>query len=135
MTLKTRPSSSAPARVAPTDPTPPVIDLPDNPSAPDYGVRTFDEINATFSNITGVPITTASVAGTYATVKQQLPTVESASAFLASHQTGIAQLAMHGTLCLQRSREVVRKERLDARPRHAHDRERGGACRRRPDPP
>jgi hypothetical protein len=76
------------------DPTPPTITLPATTSAADYGVRTFDEINATFSNITGVPITTASVASTYATVKQQLPTVEAASAFLASHQTGIAQLAI-----------------------------------------
>lgn len=67
---------------------------PDQPAKPDYGVRTFDEINATYSAITGVPVTTASVASTYATVKQQLPTVESMDAFLASHQTGIAQLAI-----------------------------------------
>ena len=67
---------------------------PDQPPKPDYGVRTFDEINATYSKITGVPVTTASVASTYATVKQQLPTVESMDTFLASHQTGIAQLAI-----------------------------------------
>jgi hypothetical protein len=57
-------------------------------------MRTFDEINTTYSVITGVPITQTLVAGTYATVKQQLPTVEAIDAFLASHQTGIAQLAI-----------------------------------------
>ncbi|MEP7246892.1 MAG: LamG domain-containing protein, partial [Gammaproteobacteria bacterium] len=61
---------------------------------PEYGVRTFDEINATYSKITGVPITTATVAATYAQVKQQLPPVEAIDTFLASHQTGIAQLAI-----------------------------------------
>jgi hypothetical protein len=67
---------------------------PPLPTQPDYGVRTFDEINATFSIITGVPITTSTVASTYALVKQQLPTVESIDTFLASHQTGVAQLAI-----------------------------------------
>ena len=66
----------------------------DLPTQPDYGVRTFDEINATYSTVTGVPTTVATVASTYATVKQQLPTVEAVDTFLASHQTGIAQLAI-----------------------------------------
>jgi hypothetical protein len=75
---------------------PPVVasaptDLPD---APDYGMRTFDEINATFSKLTGVSITSPTVVSTFANVKQQLPGVESIDAFLASHQTGIAQLAI-----------------------------------------
>ena len=34
------------------------------------------------------------VAATFASVKQQLPTVEAIDAFLASHQTGVAQLAI-----------------------------------------
>jgi hypothetical protein len=76
------------------NPDPPTLTLPPTPSAPDYGVRTFDEINQTFANITSVPITTQSVANTYATVKQQLPTVEAVDTFSASHQTGIAQLAI-----------------------------------------
>jgi hypothetical protein len=58
------------------------------------GVRTFDELNQSMSNITGVPTTDAGVAQTYAVVKQQLPPVENFGAFLASHQTGIAQLAI-----------------------------------------
>jgi hypothetical protein len=66
---------------------------PDAPQ-PDMGIRTFDELNATFSKLTDVPVTNATVAATFANVKQQLPAVESIDAFLASHQTGIAQLAI-----------------------------------------
>jgi hypothetical protein len=66
---------------------------PDSPQ-PDMGIRTFDELNATFSKLTGVPITNATAAATFANVKQQMPAVESIDAFLASHQTGIAQLAI-----------------------------------------
>jgi len=76
-------------------------DQPVNPGSPasgtpqpDIGMRTFEELNATMSKITGVSTTTASVAQTYNLVKQQLPTVESIDTFLASHQTGIAQLAI-----------------------------------------
>jgi hypothetical protein len=61
---------------------------------PKVGMRTFDELAATYEKLTGVPTTTQSVASTYANVKQQLPSVESVDAFLASHQTGIAQLAI-----------------------------------------
>jgi hypothetical protein len=67
---------------------------PDAAPSPDYGLRTFDEINATFSRVTGVPITTPTVVATFTNVKQQLPSVESIDAFLPSHQTGIAQLAI-----------------------------------------
>ncbi len=66
----------------------------DPPAAPAYGLRTFDEINATFARLTGVSPVTQNIAATYANVKQQLPAVESVDAFLASHQTGIAQLAV-----------------------------------------
>jgi hypothetical protein len=69
-----------------TDPQPPI--------APQFGMRTFDELNATFAKITGVSPNTTTVASTYATVKQQLPSVETIDTFLASHQTGIAQLAI-----------------------------------------
>jgi hypothetical protein len=73
-------------------PVPPTFG-PDTPQ-PDMGIRTFDELNATYSKLTGVPITNTMVAGTFANVKQQLPAVESIDALLASHQTGIAQLAI-----------------------------------------
>jgi Concanavalin A-like lectin/glucanases superfamily len=79
---------------ASTDPTP--VSQPAVDAAPqsDIGVRTFDQLNQSMASITGVPATTASVALTYQTLKQQLPTVPSIEAFLASHQTGIAQLAI-----------------------------------------
>jgi len=73
------------------------IDNPQRPtvlSDPKVGMRTFDELAATYSKLTGVASTTPSVASTYANVKQQLPSVESIDSFLASHQTGIAQLAI-----------------------------------------
>jgi len=66
----------------------------DRDPVPDIGVRTFDEINATMSEITGVPVTNAAVAETFATLRQSLPTVESIEAFLSSHQSAVAQLAI-----------------------------------------
>jgi mono/diheme cytochrome c family protein len=66
----------------------------DSVASPDVGLRTFDEINATFSKLTGVSITSPTVVSTFSNVRQQLPAVESIDAFLASHQTGIAQLAI-----------------------------------------
>jgi hypothetical protein len=66
----------------------------DLPASPEIGVRTFDEINATFAKLTGVSITSPTVVSTFNNVKQQMPAVESIDAFLASHQTGIAQLSI-----------------------------------------
>ncbi len=80
-------------RVYPEPPMPVPPALADS-SNPELGLRTFDEINQTMSNITGVPITTASVAGTYDLVKQALPSVESIDAFGSSQQMGVAQLAI-----------------------------------------
>jgi hypothetical protein len=71
--------------------TAPVIDPPESAK---YGIRTFDEINATYAKLTGVSPNAAGVASTYANVKQQLPSVESVDSFLASQQTGVAQLAI-----------------------------------------
>jgi Concanavalin A-like lectin/glucanases superfamily len=64
----------------------------DKPS--DIGVRTFDEINATMAAVTGVSPNTAAVKTTFDSVRQSLPAVDSIEAFLASHQTAIAQLAI-----------------------------------------
>jgi len=60
----------------------------------DIGVRTFEQLNQSMSKITGVPTTNAGVRSTYLQVQQQLPPVPSIEAFLASHQTGVAQLAI-----------------------------------------
>ena len=67
-------------------------DPPNRPS--DIGVRTFDEINATMAAVTGVSPNTAGVKATYTNVRQSLPAVNSIEAFLSSHQTSIAQLAI-----------------------------------------
>jgi hypothetical protein len=60
----------------------------------DVGFRTFDKINATMSAVTGVSPNTAGVKSTFTNVRQSLPAVDSIEAFLASHQTAIAQLAI-----------------------------------------
>ncbi|GLS24845.1 LamG domain-containing protein [Marinibactrum halimedae] len=80
-------SRSAPP--VPATPTP--VDLPEQS---DIGLKHFAEINATLSEVTSVPVTNASVAQTYETLKQQLPTIEALDGFLTSHQMGITQLAV-----------------------------------------
>jgi len=73
-----------------------------NPPAPpadsdpesDVGLRTFDELNATLSLITGVPQTNVRVASTYDTVKQGLPSIEKLATFGPAQQTALAQLAI-----------------------------------------
>jgi hypothetical protein len=77
-----------------TEPTPVTQDPADLAAQPDIGVRTFEQFNQSMARITGIPTTNAGVRATYLQVKQQLPTVPSIDAFLASHQTGIAQLAI-----------------------------------------
>jgi len=67
---------------------------------PDIGVKTFDEIDATYAAITGVSRTvyqrggTFPVEETYQELRQSLPAIEGAEAFLSSHQVAIAQLAI-----------------------------------------
>jgi len=78
-----------------TEPTPVQPAPPASGSAsPDVGVRVFSEINASLSEITGVPVTNVDVRATYALVEQQLPVAPGIEGFLASHQVGIAQLAI-----------------------------------------
>ena len=58
------------------------------------GLKTFDEVNASMSKVTGIPTTQPGVAETFTTVKQQLPTVEDLEGFLSSHQMAITQMAI-----------------------------------------
>ena len=60
----------------------------------DIGVKTFEEINASISAITGIPVTNPAVNTVYEQFKQQFPTTEAIAAFLPSHQMAIAQLAL-----------------------------------------
>ena len=73
-----------------TPPAPPV----DLPAESDVGLKTFDELNATLSLITGVPQTNTRVAATYDTVKQALPSIEKLGTFGPAQQTALAQLAI-----------------------------------------
>lgn len=66
----------------------------DSPAEADIGLRTFDEINATLSQITGVPETHTRIRTTYDLVKQALPAIEKFGTFGPSQQTALAQLAM-----------------------------------------
>lgn len=78
-----------------TEPDPaPRIYATDPQPVSDIGVKTFDEINATMSAATQIPVTNAAVEATFLSYKQQLPAIENISAFLASHQMAVAQLAM-----------------------------------------
>jgi hypothetical protein len=67
---------------------------PDGVPASEIGLRTFEEISASMSAMTGVPMTNPRVADTYNRVREQLPTVENIEGFLSSHQVGAAQLAI-----------------------------------------
>ncbi|HEY6123564.1 MAG TPA: hypothetical protein VIV63_02845, partial [Steroidobacteraceae bacterium] len=60
----------------------------------DVGLRTFDELNATMSQITGVPQTNVRVRDTFSLVRQALPSIERFGAFGPAQQTALAQLAM-----------------------------------------
>jgi Concanavalin A-like lectin/glucanases superfamily len=78
-----------------TDPVPPTPAIPaDKPEASQLGIRTFAEVNASFASITGIPTGNANVKATYALVQQQLPSVPTIEGFVASHQVGVAQLAI-----------------------------------------
>jgi hypothetical protein len=79
------------------DPNPPAPPAPTDPAAPvvsDIGFRTFEEINASISSMTGIPVTNTEVRNVYNDYIQQLPTVEDIDAFLPSHQMAIAQLVL-----------------------------------------
>lgn len=72
-----------------------VVTETDLPTASRIGLKTFDEIDATFSAVTGVERTDfANVDMTFRELRQSLPAVEDISTFLSSHQVAIAQLAI-----------------------------------------
>lgn len=78
-----------------TEAEPPASPAPANGEpVSDIGLKTFDEINASMSVITGIPKTRSAVANTFTTIRQQLPTVETIDGFLSAHQMAITQLAI-----------------------------------------
>jgi mono/diheme cytochrome c family protein len=74
----------------PLAPAPP----PDVRRPPDVGLRVFDEINATMSQLTGVSTAQPAVRATYEQVKQALPTIESIDTFVSAHPVAVAQLSI-----------------------------------------
>jgi hypothetical protein len=77
----------------PADPTLVITENDHEPSSR-IGLRTFDEINATYAEVTLVDPTTPSVDLTFRELRQSLPAVEGLNTFLSSHQVAIAQLAI-----------------------------------------
>jgi hypothetical protein len=77
----------------PDDPTL-VITPADLDPASHIGVRTFDEIGATFAAVMGVDPNTPAVDMTFQELRQSLPAVEDVNTFLSAHQVAIAQLAI-----------------------------------------
>lgn len=69
--------------------------------APDVAMRTFDEINASLSVLTGVPtgsalvsqVTGKTVPETFTSVRRALPGIADFNAFMSSHQMAATQLA------------------------------------------
>lgn len=64
------------------------------PVVADIGVKTFAQINATLSSLTGVPTSNPNANGTYLAVQQQLPPTPTLEGFSSANQVGIAQLAI-----------------------------------------
>ena len=65
--------------------------------ASQIGLRTFDEINASFSSLLGIDWTDPNYTNvdlTYQELRQSLPAVEDVNTFLSSHQVAVAQLAI-----------------------------------------
>jgi hypothetical protein len=65
----------------------------------DIGLKTFEEINASMAALSGISMYGSSdkaiaIKTLFNTVKQQLPTIESAESFLSSQQMAITQLAI-----------------------------------------
>ena len=75
-------------------PVPPATPADPAEVAADVGLRTFEEINASMSEVTTVPMTQTDVKATYELVKQAMPTKETIEGMVASQQTGVAQLAI-----------------------------------------
>jgi hypothetical protein len=76
---------------------PPNPTVTDNTPQPDFGVHLFAEVNAGMSVATGVPVSDTAVTTLYNSVEQSLPAVPQISAYTASEQTAVSQLA--GVYC------------------------------------
>lgn len=71
----------------------PVVITP-GAARPAIGLRTFDEVHASMSGLTGIAMTEPDISTTFSQVRQQLPINEDADGFVTAHQIGVAQLAI-----------------------------------------
>jgi len=76
--------------VPPSSPPPPAADVPD----PEYGVRTFSQVNDAMSSLTGVDANVNTVLATYSEVRDSLPSTPDPNAFAAAQQIAIQRLAI-----------------------------------------
>ncbi|HFB65710.1 MAG TPA: LamG domain-containing protein, partial [Aeromonadales bacterium] len=75
-------------------PPPPPAPAVDAPAQPAIGLRNFEEINATLSTLTTVPMTSPDVANTFNTVKQALPSNVDINTFASAQQMAVTQMAI-----------------------------------------
>ena len=71
----------------------PVAPVPNNTPVPDYGIATYERINNSFAQITGVPVTDPVVQPLFESSQQSMPATSLISGFIASQQTAISALA------------------------------------------
>ena len=64
------------------------------PVMADMGVRSFAQVNSTFSQLTGIPTSNTSVVSIYQAVQQQLPAINTLESYSSAAQVGVAQLAV-----------------------------------------
>jgi Concanavalin A-like lectin/glucanases superfamily len=77
-----------------TEPVPIPSAASDIPLTSKVGFRTFAQINASLSTLTGVPTTNSTILSTYTTLQQQLPSDPTLESFSSANQVGVAQLAI-----------------------------------------
>jgi hypothetical protein len=73
---------------------PPLASSPDLVPESHVGLRNFEEVNATLSEITSVPMTQVDVAATYNIVKQGLPTSSNVNTFASAQQMAVTQMSI-----------------------------------------
>lgn len=64
-----------------------------NQAQVEVGLKNFEQLNYTFAELTGVPVTTGAINTTYLAVEQTLPTDTEVKILQSSHQVAITRLA------------------------------------------
>ena len=69
-------------------------EVPADTESAEIGIRNFDEIHASMSQLTGVSQEQSKVFGVYQLVQRQLPSINNIETFISAQQMGITQLAI-----------------------------------------